>query len=160
MGMKVLLETDPAMKLAPLFPRTDGKAFARVMFGIANEPLEEGLGIDLSPFYCVAEYPDEDAIRAERGNEADLFIADVRRNNEYAWKPPDRFLAALEQLGVRLEHADGALLRGIYEAIDPTGHFESYLRDGDFRQDIAGCLEAVCAAKERGATRVRFFAYY
>jgi hypothetical protein len=159
MSMKLLLEVEPEMPLPRLFPHTDGKGFLRFMFGLANEPLEDGLGVNLSPFYCIAGCIDEDAIRADWGGESDSMIASARAQEEHAWQSPGRFIAALEQLAERLEQSGQGLPPEVYAAVDPTGHYAAYFQRGDFYKDVVGCLVALRTVAERGAARVRFFAY-
>lgn len=159
MGMHVILEADPETALPRPFPDTDSKDFLAVMFGIANEPLEE-LGVDLTPFYCVpATFIDEEEMRAAWGDEADSMIADAKRNNETAWQPPARFVACLEQLAERLEMSDRKLPAEVLATADPTGHRAGYFQQGWFYRDVTGCLAAIRAAAGQGVTRIRFFAY-
>jgi hypothetical protein len=160
-GVKVLLESEPPMPLPRAFPDTDSKDFLAVMFGLANEELEEGLGVSLSSFYFVpASLLDEEEIRADWGEDAEQMIADTKRNNEAAWQMPDRFIACLEQLTERLEQLGRRLPPEVLAAVDPTGCRESYFQNGGFFRDVSGCLAAMRAAKAGGATRVRFFAYW
>lgn len=159
MGTAVMIEADPELPCPSAFPNTDSKCFLGTMFGPLVEVLERGLGLDLGPLRYVAMPDDEEMSREDWGEEADAMIAEVRRNSELAWHPPDSFIECLEHLAKCLERSGRKLPLAVYRSVDPSSDRNWYYQSGLFCSDVSGCLGAIRWAKEHGARRVRFFAF-
>jgi hypothetical protein len=160
--MTLLIESDPELRCPDAFPDTDSKGFASILFSPEVEVLERGLDLDLAPLKYAATDTSpatEEMIREDWGEEAEEMIAQARRHSELAWHTPDAFLECLGQLAERLERGGRKLPAAVCRAIDPSGHYRSYLQSGVFYSDVAGCLAAIRSLKEQGARRVRFFAF-
>jgi hypothetical protein len=160
--MGLILQSDPTLECPDPFPRTDSKHFLGVMFGPRVAVLERRLKLDLAPLkHCATDTSEgaEQMLREDWGDEADAMIAEARRRSELAWHTPDAVIACLEALAAKLE-ATGRKLQGVVAgAVDPDGHDREYLQSDSFYGDVTGCLAAVRSLQERGARRVRFFAF-